>query len=286
MDPNASDVAYLVGGSHLVGIMNEYNNRSASLVAREASLEKAASLASCSVSTGPNSGSKTADGGHQVASRAIPKVVSTAIPNVWKVKPDPLAEEIRVSPELRIHMPNEVSIWGEVLFPTMPSRFTVLGNPAHGLLTVWNSRQRNGAGRIVCRADEFDFTQRLAVSPDGRLLAGMPPGSSTHVDIWSFETGKRIADLQFQPQKSPNELRFVAPDRLLVTFSGEVVQIWNATEGRMLREIGICAHRRSEEFGLSSTGRYLAVAAKYLAIYDLTTGDLVGAVAVSQGQSR
>jgi hypothetical protein len=109
-------------------------------------------------------------------------------------------------------------------------------------------------------------------------LAGERPKDYAHVDIWSFETGKRTADLQLPPQKSQESLRFIAPDRLLVTLRGEDrVQIWNVLDGRMLREIGICAHRKSEQLGVSSTGRYLAVAGEHLAIYDLTTGDLVGA---------
>lgn len=175
----------------------------------------------------------------------------------WEVKPDP--------PETAIEWPAELSLSieqpprvEEILFPTTPSEFVLVGLDAYDSdrAELWNlpTGQRMGVmnGTPV-------KSNRRALSPDGKYLAlaALDRKSANEVEVWSMETGKRVSTFPADAKEmSMTIIDFAGPGEVLTYTFGQQngkfgfhLRIWDAEKGTALRQIDL-------DKNLSGDGRY------------------------------
>jgi hypothetical protein len=198
----------------------------------------------------------------------------------WNVVIDPPAEDVYVSSDIVIPLPNEPRN-GKALFPALTSRFVALGDVGHDgdVLAVWDFENIKLAGQFR-GPPGVGPASPLALSPDGRFEE-----KKNHLGVWSSETGRQVADIALPEGKFRGGfLQFAGPRQLLsgLRFSGDddeaiKVQTWNIPDVRPAREFTVAGnHGDFQRFGLSPGGRYLAVGTARLEVYDLDSGKPAG----------
>ncbi len=208
------------------------------------------------------------------------------VPDVWTVQPDPLVEKIRVPPDLLIHFPGYTGPSPTTLYPALPSRFVAIGSlrDYDNGLTVWDCESIRQVGRISGR--QISPSSYFALSPDGRYFAGKDNRAGRPITISSFLTGGTVVNIPV-PAGSlrPFVMQFAGPKCLVTIFIPDnsdenhgLVQAWSLPEGKLLAGYQVAVDRYSScPPVLSATGKYLAFAEKHLAIYEATSGKLLGA---------
>jgi len=121
-----------------------------------------------------------------------------------------------------------------------------------GLVQV---RSANGALRQTLRG-YIDQYARLAISPDGRFLAGGDDDGV--VLLWRLSDGLNLRVLRGHREPIVG-LAFSPDGRLLVTASRREVKVWEAASGRERQVLHASRDSAVESIALSSTGQRLAV---------------------------
>ncbi len=102
---------------------------------------------------------------------------------------------------------------------------------------------------------------KLALSPDGKLLAGVgntrPKQDS--IALWDIATGKQVRELPFEGvQDSVSDLAFSADGKLLVSGGVSILRLFDVDKGKQLRTFG--EGERINSVAISSDGKTVAVA--------------------------
>ncbi|MEM0924469.1 MAG: serine/threonine-protein kinase [Planctomycetota bacterium] len=109
--------------------------------------------------------------------------------------------------------------------PSDPSRFATIGDT--GEVLDWRISESLGMTRMRSLADKFrEGCTAVTFSPDGALLAVASYDDS--VQIWEFESGKRLAKVACQSDVI--SLAFRGMSQLLILCDQRPVQVWNLEE--------------------------------------------------------
>ena len=206
----------------------------------------------------------------------------------WEVKPD--------QPESRTEWPASLSFsieqppqQEEILFPTTPSEFCLVGLSAYesDRAELWNLSTGERVGTM--NGTPAQSNQR-ALSPDGKYLAVsvLDRKRANDVEVWSLETGKKVSSFTADGREmSMTILDFASAGEVLTyTFGqqsgkfGYHLRIWDAEKGTSVRQIDL-------DKNLSGDGRYdISPGRNYLAsivipevlILDLQKGRIKGTI--------
>jgi hypothetical protein len=224
---------------------------------------------------------------------AVPAAASAPTPAIggaaqrWTVKPDRLSGsmELKIDPKASIEVPAR----GEVMYPSTPSKFVVVGEnrQPNDVRELWNLQTMKREGAIQ---GKLDHSQKIAISPDGQYLAGrMTITRNAGVEVWSLQTGKLVRQIDTHTGPIQVELLdFAGPGQLLVGKYGQKgkhFQIWDITTGQLASEIPGPSFFHPDTPALSPGRQFLVVATLQdeLLFYDLKAGSLAGKVTTPKG---
>jgi WD40 repeat protein/dienelactone hydrolase len=224
--------------------------------------------------------------------RAGPSKAPAALAG-WGVHPDPPAEPIHVADDLVIPLRRRTSVSEMLVFPAMSSRFVAIN-----VVDVWNVETGEPCGRLPIDLKlQFSEGVRVALSPDGRYVAGMkemPKGTrGTVVGVWSVEEGKCVTDVRMLDavDRPPDFIEFTGPGRFVAAFrtrsDGFQVFLASVSESRPHTEFSVETDGDERVFALSPSGAYLAAAAREgLEVYDMGSGQRAGSQPYPAGGER
>lgn len=128
---------------------------------------------------------------------------------------------------------------------------------------------------------------KIALSPDGKLLAGC--GNQSSIVLWDVATAKRIRELRFEGvQDSVIALAFSPDGRRLVSGGGSILRLFDVDKGKQIRTFG--EGKRINSVAFSPDGTIVAVGRNEepVTLWDVATfkkscrfGDSKGARAVA-----
>jgi hypothetical protein len=166
-----------------------------------------------------------------------------------------------------------------VVYPSTPSPLVAVGKNIVNTdsRVIWDLSTGKQVGSL---AGKIDLGDPLALSPDGKYLAGAPLLERRVVDVWDVATGKATRLTVSETPVFLDLLDFASPDKLVVGKAGrkgKVLQIWDIPGAKMDHEIEGPAHFDREAVALSPGRKYLALTANgKLLVYDLQSGALAG----------
>jgi WD40 repeat protein len=180
----------------------------------------------------------------------------------WQVRPDPAVNPWRgpADPELVAKVP-VFSRQGFAL-PSNPSPFVAISSAAgdYNIWDLWDLRDgmRRGVARGVPRQGT-DSTP--AISANGKYLAVMPQRASDMVEIWSFESGKRVSFVDQLDRSFNSELlEFVVDDGVLLHLGRGKLAVYDATTGKLRCNLpNGYFDTSSSQFAISPGGHYVAI---------------------------
>lgn len=206
----------------------------------------------------------------------------------WQLQADPPTEQIEWPEKLTlgIAQPQQSE---EILFPLARSPFCLVNLKPYesAQAELWDLRKNKRVGAIQGTPQQ---AVDRALSPDGKYLAiaVLDREKANDVEVWSLSTGKKLCQFQAADRKhSLTYLNFAGPDELIVFTLGDTggkstarMSIRDANTGKELRDIKIQNNIGNKKQTDISPGRtYLAtVYWGEAAIYDLNTGEKVGAI--------
>jgi len=158
----------------------------------------------------------------------------------------------------------------EVVFPAGAADFVAIGNET--LRETWDLRSctRVGVQRQV------RLQPPMALSPDGKALAGTDQGRRGALTVYSTLDGAPLLDLGAAAVSSPDYLEFAGPDRLVsLAQQSLTLRVWEVPSGRVALETRLPFRVDGRNLQVDPAGRRLAVvewAKPRLAIIDLDTG--------------
>ncbi len=211
----------------------------------------------------------------------VPPVVTA-----WRVQPDPLPDDLK-PPE---NPKGAIAVAGHLLpvvYPTTFSPFVSVAGKVGNVETreVWDLR----TGQRVGQVNENKSFDGIALSPDGKQMACSGLGRSQQaVQVWTVAGGEHQVAVDAR-SGGLAVIDFAGPGQLVTAKavgSNRVVQVWNIATGAELRQFKVPGLFTPKQVAFSQGRRYFAVAAKNpecVLIYDLTTGQLAGAIASSAG---
>lgn len=201
----------------------------------------------------------------------------------WTVNVDPGADALSWPAEIQGAIPRNFGQFA--LFSSGPSAFVAIGPNGSDAnhRTIWDLRTLRLAGQIP---KALDLTWPMALSPDGRRLAGRVRTSSAAViEICSlqddFKTQRIAVDAG---ANSLDILDFHSDGRLLTginTSRGKLFQVWNIDSAAEVTHFCSSGHVAVQHLALSPGRNYLALLdADKVSIFDLRLGQRVGEVVI------
>lgn len=199
----------------------------------------------------------------------------------WQVAPDPFppAWSLPAGQALSVALPPRFAN-DDVLLSVNRSPFVLLTvEKPEPERQLWDLRKGAPAGRI--RADLSGMT-KLAVSPDGQLLAVSSVQALGKLDLWSFQTGKRVRQIDLgAPYASIQGLDFAGNERLVGALPAEKgFVIWDVRNGGQMARIEVYPVPLQTGYALSPGGHYLAAGLRdRIQFFDLRNGVVAGTLA-------
>jgi len=202
----------------------------------------------------------------------------------WGLKPDPPAETIKWPDTLKFTIPQPQQA-DDVLFPTTPSEFCLVGLKAYesDLGELYNLTTGKRVGGISGKPAQA-MQNRRALSPDGKYLAFgvMSKDQTNEIEVWSLESGKRLSSFTADLPKTPLTIvDFAGPGEVLTYNFGQQngkfvfhLRVWDAQTGNSLRQMDLDKNISGDgRYDISPGRNWLAtVVEPDVVIYDLQTG--------------
>ncbi len=205
-------------------------------------------------------------------------------PDLWKVKPDPAAEQPpEITQEILLHVP--VSFFGgEVTYATAPSVFVAVGRNGdqRDVREFWDLSTRKRVGSI---RGGVKLDKPYALSADGTLFAGKTDRSFT---VYETKTGRLVAQLQVGSPFA-DYVDFAGDGQLVTGTSGDHrFEVWDLKSQKS--EVDISPRERvDKESVILSPGRhYLAMVGERAGafwVYDVQSGRKVGEAPVPKNNN-
>ena len=178
----------------------------------------------------------------------------------------------------------------EILFPTTPSEFCLVGLKPYesDRAELWNLATGKRVGSMK---GSHPQAIRRALSPDGKLLAiaVLDRARANDIEVWSLETGKRLSTFTADGKEmSMTILDFAGPGEVLTYTLGQQegkfghhLRLWNATDGSSLRQFDLPKNLSGDKkYDISPGRRFLAsIVYPEVLIYDLKSGKVHGSLA-------
>jgi hypothetical protein len=223
-------------------------------------------------SSAPAANSNARGGGSSSAIKNLADPNSPA-PELWKVKPDPVAEQpAEITQDVQLHVPASF-FGGEVVYPTAPSVYVAVGRNGDqkDVREFWDlsTQKRVGVLRGGVKIDK-----PYALSADGTLFAGKTDRSFT---VYETRTGKLIAQLQVESPFA-DYVDFAGDGQLVTGTSGDRrFEIWDLKAQKSELDISPRDRVAKESVVLSPGRHYLAlIGASTLWVHDIESGRKVG----------
>ncbi|RMG36209.1 MAG: hypothetical protein D6725_11095 [Planctomycetota bacterium] len=181
-------------------------------------------------------------------------------PEGFPLEPDPLEVEWKASPTLAPSYARSTMI-----FPASPVPLVLFRRPGTGLVQAecWNlatgERVRTVPG--LPNADD-----KSSLSPTGKRIAVHDPLKPTQVEVWSLESGQRVAS--FEVARLPanvEQIALVRDDRLLVVVTEYAVpmkkraRLFDVATGREIASRALGSRWSGGHAAVSPAGRYVAL---------------------------
>jgi RNA polymerase sigma factor (sigma-70 family) len=147
---------------------------------------------------------------------------------------------------------------------------TLLSYQHNETLHVWDVAARAELRAAPVRQADF-ATGQVALSPDGSMLAGAPPGKP--IRLWDLRTLRDLPPLQGQPNEPAHCPAFSPDGKLLAAvYPRSLVRLWDVSTRREVRQIqaqGFQVFRTT----FSADGKTLAIAdGVSVTLWDVATG--------------
>ncbi len=205
-------------------------------------------------------------------------------PELWKVKPDPAAEQPpEITQEISLRVPPSF-FGGEVVYPTAPSVFVAVGRNGDqkDVREIWDlaNRKRVGSLRGGAKLDK-----PYALSADGSLFAGKSDRSFT---VYETKTARLLAQL---PVDSPfaDYVDFAGDGQLVTGTSGDRrFEVWDLKTQKSETDISPRERVDKESVILSPGRHYLAMVGERAGtfwVYDVQSGRKVGEAPVPKNNN-
>lgn len=206
-------------------------------------------------------------------------------PTLWKVQADPPAEAVDLSgvKDFNVAIPARFD-HRNVVFPTAPSRFVVVGRNDNDkeARELWDLTTGKAVARIRGKAE---IEKPLALSANGAYLAGNVPWKNAVVVV-DLKANKELGRFEF-PQHKPDAIDFAGNDRLVLGFFwGNQIQVWDLKTGQQTANVTVKRFEK-EAFAVSPGGRFVAAIFDHvLHVYDAENGAEVGLQTLPRGMDN
>ena len=203
----------------------------------------------------------------------------------WQVVPDPPQEPavIPATANIRISVPGGIG-HENVVFAGPGSPFVALRNgDSGGGWEMWDLRTGQRVGAI---REALTGVTKLAISPDGRHLAAVSFQFQGKIRIWSFETGKAVADVELGgPFGGVYGLDFAGPDRLVAALPTEKgLLVWDWAAATRVAKVDLYPTPMQDAYAISPGGSYAAIVKdQRIELVDLRNGVHAGDLALPAG---
>ena len=203
-------------------------------------------------------------------------------PELWKVKPDPSAEQPPpITKDVMLRVPPSF-FGGEVVYPTAPSVFVAVGRSGdqNDVREFWDLAARKRVGALRGR---IKLDKPYALSPDGTLFAGKNDRSFT---VYETKTGRMVAQLSVESPFA-DYVDFAGPGQVVTGTAGDRrYEIWDLKTQKSELDVSPRERVAKESVVLSPGRRYLTmIGASTLWVYDLQSGRKVGEAPVPKNKS-
>ena len=133
-----------------------------------------------------------------------------------------------------------------------------------------------GSGRELFKVPKSVYTAVVAVSPDGKRLAGQPSQVQA-LYIWDGTTGELQSTLSYERNQLPEStaVTFSVDGKLLYSaHPGAAPQMWNVETNRRVGSLQSARWTGSDDLQLSADGRWLVSRAGYVGVvvWDVKSG--------------
>jgi hypothetical protein len=223
------------------------------------------------------------------ADKAKAKAKPSGVPTRWNVKPDPPAGPLKWPEKLQLSIAQPARA-EDLLFPSTPSEFCLVGVTLNDSdkAELWNLATGERVGAIAGTPVK---AFKMALSPDGKYLAllSLNKEQTKDVEVWSMETGKRLATFVADDRALPMTiLDFAAPGEVLTYTFGQLngkfvyhLRVWDAETGKPLRQMDLDKQISGDRHYDISPGRkcLATLDSPEIVFYDLQTGQLKGSIA-------
>ena len=209
---------------------------------------------------------------------AAPRVVRNLNPHSpWQLEPDPprLNADLSASKNLAVTLPASATI----ISPLRPSPYVALWGRDNSPVRLVDLRTGKDVAQLQAEVTRNDDA---CLSPDGRYLVQRASGGGDRiVRVWSFQTGKLVAELgEANGIEEVDYLNFAGPHQLVVAWdsSGCHMLVWDLEQGKALHRLTL---PEAKLIDISPGGRYAALLFRgLLHVVDLTSGQLVASSSV------
>lgn len=202
----------------------------------------------------------------------------------WASVADPLAEAPSLLPTFQLAQ--QVPLASRVLFPSTPDLVYAVGRNG-------SANERRASYDLVTRRAIGTITGQLpqqvdpveALSPDGKRLA---VGNNNLVHVWSFETGKELAELFSVPGNGKSSwVDFPPEPEDVLIYREPVLSRMSITAPVGQQEhwkIDFGPQSRADNFALSPNRKFLALTDDHLKIFQVEDGQLVAERSLPDGR--
>jgi hypothetical protein len=216
--------------------------------------------------------------------------IAPAAAAVWDVVPDPLAQHwtMPAGPPGKVPAP----FGEEITFASTSSPYVAIGRnflPKDKRLLI-DLRTMQPAGSIPGDIP----IEHVAISPDGKYLAGVRSLARDTVQVYAFRNGQKVHEVRVQGSITVDWVGLTPNNRLLTTRGNnrdKTLEVWDLHQDKPLKAWAVPAPFRPCMPAVSPGGRYVAMSRQDpennrqgVVLYDLVQLRVAGEIVVSPPQ--